>query len=116
MQNLRDAAETHSIDGTVKSVTFEDATVGYIGTKDTQTNFFWAQSVLHAKSTDYLGDAYSMSLPLIEKLETLGVDAVYVYDADTWVDFEKIKTGDLLRRTDSMFNTYPEHDQRVVYV
>lgn len=115
MTNPKWFANQNFVDGTVEEIEFADKIVGYLGEKDGATAFVWSQTELYAKS-DFKGDAYSMSEPLIDRLEEAGVESVYVYDAETWISFEDIQEGEELPKDDDFFNEEQDHDQRIVYV
>lgn len=102
-------------DSDVEDVEFKGKNVGFLGQKDGSTVFFWVQVELHGKS-DFRGDAYSMSTPLIERLEQEEVESVYVENAETWIPFEDIQNGELLEKDDDFFDEEQDYDQRIAYV
>lgn len=57
-----------------------------------------------------------MSVPLIKELQSLGVDAVYVFEAETWIGFEDVLDGELLECDDEFFEEEQDYDQRIAYV
>lgn len=113
--NPKRYAKQRFVDGTVDAVEFNGRTVGFIGDDSGQTAFVWSQVELRGKS-DWRGDAYSMSVPLIDELSSRGVEGVYVFDAETWIDFSDVQDGELLEKDDEFFEDEQDHDQRVVYV
>lgn len=110
-------AESLLTDDTIEKVRFNGKTVGHIGRDNSGSKklFVWSQTPLRFVSTS-TKTGYSMSQKLIDRLADRNVDSVFISDAETYVPFSKIETGDVLHKTDNRFNNPPDDDQRVVYV
>jgi len=115
MSGPKFAAEQKFTDGTIEQVDLDGNRVGYTGQLNGELAFLWIQTELYAKS-DFHGDAYSMSIPLKDKLADMGVNSIYVFDAESWITLDDIADGEELHKDDSFFNEEPDYDQLIVYV
>ena len=102
---------------TETSVFFDGKRVGFAG-KAKHGNkrlFLWSQISLRFMSTND-ADAYAMSIPLIEKLESLGVEYIFVMDRQVVIPFRQLKEGPILSRYNPTFHTPNDYDQRYILI
>lgn len=103
--------------GTSKPVYFDMKKVGVYGRKKRgdSTVFVWVQTPLLFLSNE-THDAYAMSQPLIDELDSLEIDKVFLTHSEQLIPFDDIKNGDVISQDHEIFHENRDFDQRYVLV